>query len=141
MPTANTLIADSRQLVARSRVLVAETIRIIDASRRRLNPWLGISGSSDHKFEGALLQSVLDRLNRGVLLPAPGRVWAGMGTGQTCIICAQTIRPDEVENEIDVNGSGITVKLWAHIGCLAVWRRATEVYEQGHRTSTDGHPA
>jgi hypothetical protein len=91
----------------------------MEASRRQLNPWWGISGSSDHKFEDAFLQSVLDRLERGVLLPAPSRLWAGKGTGQTCVICTQIIYSDEVENEI-VIGSGVdTVKLWAHLACLA----------------------
>jgi len=55
----------------------------------------------------------------------PGR--PAKGTGQICAVCAQTIRPDEVENEIAVNGDGVTVELWAHIGGLAIWQRATEV--------------
>jgi len=62
-----------------------------------------------------------------------------MGTGQTCVVCTQTIQADEVENEIAINGGGIAVKLWAHIGCLATWRRASELYAQQHPSSTDGH--
>jgi hypothetical protein len=101
---------------------------------------VGISGSSDHKFEDALLQSVLDRLEQGVLLSAPSRLWAGKGTGQKCVTCTQTIYSDEVENEIVINSGDDTVKLWAHLACLAVRRRATEVYEQRHPSSTDGQP-
>ena len=133
------LLAEStRALVVTTRSRLAETRSLVAVNRRRLNPWWALSGGSDDA-EGALLQSVLDRLHRRALLPAPGRVWAGMGTGQTCVVCTRTIQADEVENEIAINGGGIAVKLWAHIGCLATWRRASELYAQQHPSSTDGH--
>ena len=56
------------------------------------------------------------------LLPT---MWAGNGTGQTCIICTKTIYSDEIENEAIVPGDGVAITLWAHLGCLNVWRRAT----------------
>jgi len=43
--------------------------------------------------------------------------------------------PDEVENEVAINDDGLTVKLWAHIGCLDTWRRASEVYREEHPSS------
>ena len=36
-----------------------------------------------------LLQDVLDRLHRGILVPAPAKVWAGPGTGhERCLTSA-----------------------------------------------------
>lgn len=127
----------SRELAAQTRARLGDTWNLIALSRRWLNPWWGLSGSSDHHAEGALLQSVLDRLQRGVLVPLPPRVGAGKGTGQTCSICTQAIYPDEVENEVAINEGGVTVRLWTHTGCLALWRRASEVHAQQHLSSAD----
>jgi len=132
-------IACSRELVAQTHARLGDTRTLIALNRRWLNPWWGLSGSSDHDAEGTLLQSVLDRLRRGVLVPVPSRVGAAKGSGQVCSICTQTIYPDEVENEVVINGGGATVRLWAHTGCLAIWRRASEVYAQRQPSSTDSH--
>ena len=72
-------------------------------------------------------------------MPVPPRVGAAKGTGQICSICAQTIYPDEVENEVAINAGGVTARLWAHTGCLAIWRRASEVYAHRQSSSTDSH--
>jgi len=132
-------ITCSRELVAQTRARLGDTQILIALNRRWLNPWWGLSGSSDHDTEGALLQSVLDRLQRGVLVPLPRRVGAGKGTRRTCSICTQAIYPDEIENEVTLNEGGVTVRLWTHTGCLAIWRRASEVYAQQHPSSADGH--
>ena len=132
-------IACSRDLVSQTRARLGDTRTLIALNRRWLNPWWGLSGSSEHDAEGALLQSILDRLQRGALVPVPPRVWAGKGTRQICSICSQTIYPDEVENEVAMNGAGVTVRLWAHTGCLAIWRRASEVYTHRQPSSTDSH--
>src|SRR5262249_13051273 len=92
------LIESTRTLILTTRSLLAETRSLIALNHRRLNPWWGVSGSSEGDGDGALMRSVLDRLERGVLFPAPSRMWVGKGTGQICAICAQTIHPDEVEN-------------------------------------------
>ena len=81
---AATWITPSRKVVAQTRALLVETHSLIPLNRRRLNPWRGVSGSSDDDGEDALLQDVLDHLYRGVLVPAPVKVWAGKGTGQIC---------------------------------------------------------
>jgi hypothetical protein len=132
-------ITCSRELVAQNRARLGDTQILIKLSHRWLNPWWGLSGSSDHDTQGALLQSVLDRLQRGVLVPLPPRVGAGKGTRRTCSICTQAIYPDEIENEVALNEGGATVRLWTHTGCLAIWRRASEVYAQRHPSSADGH--
>src|SRR5215813_2570132 len=135
---AAALIMCSRELVAQARARLGDTQILITLSRRWLNPWWGLSGSSDHDAEGPLLRSVLDRLQRGVLVPLPSRVGAGKGTRQICSICTQAIYPDEVENEVVLNEGGVTVRLWAHTGCLTIWRRASEVYARKHPSSVDG---
>ena len=132
-------IACSLELIAQSRARLGDTQILIALNRRWLNPWWGLSGSSDCDAEGALLQSVLDRLQRGILVPLPSRVGAGKGTRQICSICTQAIYPDEVENEVALNEGGVTVRLRTHTGCLAIWRRASEVYAQQHPSSADGH--
>jgi len=133
-PTAG-WITTSRTLVAQTRARLGETQTRIALNHRRLNPWWGISGSSDHDAEGAVLQSVLERLHRGFLFPAPSKVWAGKGTGQTCAVCTQVIHADEVENEVIIKGYPVTVRLWAHTQCFTIWRRATEVYREQQRSS------
>ena len=97
------LVEQSMTLSHESRRLVRKAHSIIAVNRRCLNPYWGISGSSeDDDRGGALLLSVRSRLERGVLVPAPHQMWAGHGTGKTCVVCTQKIYPDEVENEISV---------------------------------------
>ena len=127
-------VTTSRELVAQSRTRLGKTRTLIALNRRLLNPWWGISGSSDHEAEGAAFQSVLDRLQRGFLFPAPLKAWAGKGTGQSCAVCTQVIHADEVENEVVINGYSVTVRLWAHARCFTIWRRATEVYREQQRS-------
>jgi len=116
-------------MVVRSRALLARTRHIIAVNHRRLNPWWGLSGSSETDGDRDLRMSVRDRLERGVLVPAPNQVWAGKGTGKTCAICAKSIAPDEIENEIDIRGGGVAVKLWAHQPCLAIWHSESNAFE------------
>lgn len=143
-PTAD-WIATSREVVSRTRARLDETRTLIALNHRLLNPWWSLSGGSDYDVDGPLLQSVLDRLHRGVLILASPKVWAGSkvwterGTGRTCIVCTRTTSPEQVENEIAIYGGGVTVRLWAHLSCFNVWRRASEVYAQRHPTSTDSH--
>src|SRR5262245_21577763 len=121
------LVTSSWEIVTQARSRLRETRDLIALNRRRLNPWWGISGSSDGDGDGALMLSVRDRLERGDLAPVPGRVGACKGTGQTCAICKKTIYPAEIENEVTVQGGGETVRLWSHIRCLDIWRRASQV--------------
>ena len=144
-PVAIAWTESSRKLVARTQALLEETCSLIALNRRLLNPWWALSGSSDDDAQGERLLSVLARLERGTLVPAPHELRAGKGTGQTCIICTKTIHSDEVENEAVVRGGGVTVTFWAHFGCLNVWLRATWLYETRRPSPTtnsmNGHPA
>jgi len=121
------------ELAAHTRQIFDKTCSLIAINRRRLNPWCAVSGGSqdgaeDGDREAALFHSIRTRLESGVLIPAPNQVWAGYGTGKTCTICTQKIQSDEVENEMNVHGGGVTVKLWAHLGCLKLWRTASRVF-------------
>lgn len=111
---------------------------LIVVNRRRLNPLWGVSGSSDDDAERTLLRSVQERLECEALPPAPDEVWAGNGTGQTCIICTKMIYSDEIENEAVVRVAMSPVTVWAHVGCLNVWRRGTSVYKSECQSSEAG---
>jgi len=116
--------------------MVAHEILLVHRSQpTSLESTRGVSGGSGVDDRGGLLLlSVRSRLERGVLV-LRHRVWAGKGTGQICAVCEQTIHADEVENEVAINGGGVTVKLYAHAVCLSIWQRATEVYRDQHGSS------
>jgi len=80
----------------------------------------------------SLRHSVRDRIERGILDPAPLEVWAGQGTGRTCIVCATVISPDQVENEIVIRTNGIAVTLWVHLPCLNIWRWESMTFATRH---------
>ena len=72
---ATARIACARELLAQTRARLGDTRTLIALNRRWLNPWWGLSGSSEHDGERALLQSVLDRLQRRVKsAPSAGRL-------------------------------------------------------------------
>ncbi len=125
-------VTSSREAAVQSRALLRETHSLIARNRRRMNPWWGVSGSSDPNGDDDLRLSVRDRLQRGILPPAPRQVWAGKGTGTTCAICAITIGPDQVENEIAIRSNGTVVTLWAHLHCLEIWWREVETLPEAN---------
>ena len=134
--TLTQLVEKSMALSHESRRLLTKSRSIIAVNRRHLNPYWGISGGSeDDDRGGALLLSVRSRLERGVLIPAPHQMWAGPGTGKTCVVCTQKIYPDEIENEISVRNGDVEIKLWAHLACFNIWRWAPRVFEAEHRSS------
>jgi len=92
IPTAGWITA-SREVVAETLARLGATLSRIAVNHRRLNPWWGASGSSNHDGDRALLQSILDHLRWGILVPAPGQVWAEKGTGQICTVYTQPIHP------------------------------------------------
>jgi len=110
--------------------MVTATRHLVARNRRRLNPWWEFSGGSDGQNPvDELRLSIRQRLAQGDLFPAPRRVWAGMGTGQRCVVCAREILASEVENEISVRSDGLEVRLWAHLPCLRVWRDESDALE------------
>jgi hypothetical protein len=126
----------TRELIARNRAIVACTRHLMACNRRRLNPWWGLSGGSDEGDRAAELRlSLRQRLEQGDLVPTPRGVWAGMGTGQHCVVCARDIPAAEVQNEISVRADGLEVRLWAHLPCLTIWREESDAIQ--HDRSAD----
>ena len=128
------------ELAVHTRQISDATRSLIAVSRLLLNPWWAISGSvadgaDVDDREAALFHSIRTRLESGVLIPAPNEVWAGYGTGKTCAICRETIQSDEIENEVSVPGGGVEINLWAHFGCLNLWRAASRVFKAKQRPS------
>ena len=127
-------IESSRNLISPNRAIITATRQLVARNRRRLNPWWGFSGGSDEQDSAdELRSSIRQRLAQGELVPAPGRVWAGRGTGQRCIVCAREILASEVENEISVRAEGLEMRLYAHLPCLRAWRDESDALE--HRAS------
>jgi hypothetical protein len=72
-------------------------------------------GSDAREF---IRQRVRDALASGALPPVDGtRSWAGRGTGRTCRICNEPIRPDQIEHEVETPDS-----MLVHQTCLMLWR-------------------
>jgi hypothetical protein len=57
---------------------------------------------------------------------APIRTWGGQGSGTSCAICGERLRPDEVEFELefaaDSNGRG-GENCHVHVCCFSAWER------------------
>jgi len=121
------------EVLPRTRTLLAESRHRIAVNRRQLNPWWALTGGSDAFRNGDLRLSVRDRLQCGVLVPAPSQVWAGRGTGNTCAICTNVISADEVENEVAIRGGGVAVRLWVHSQCLSLWQSESKALETSGR--------
>jgi hypothetical protein len=60
------------------------------------------------------------RLNETGEIPCdePERLWAGPGTGNTCVVCTEPISTQETEFEVDLS-SGLTLRL--HRRCYSLW--------------------
>ena len=115
------LVSSTRALAAETYHRLAATRQLIEANRRRLNPWWSLSGGAAADGAGSLRPSVRERLRRGVLPPPPSQMWAGHGTGMNCVICAKTIQHDDIECEFRVRVVSGLMTLWAHLPCLDVW--------------------
>ena len=54
----------------------------------------------------------------------PDRTWGGSGVGAPCAVCAQPIRPDQLEYELQFADAGDThrmARFQMHLKCFAVW--------------------
>ena len=58
--------------------------------------------------------------NRG-----PDRTWAGKGGGGSCSVCADEVRPEEIEFELEftpeVQRPGALANYRFHVRCFAAW--------------------
>jgi hypothetical protein len=53
----------------------------------------------------------------------PGKTWAGRGAGTHCSACAETIRAQDIEFEVDLR-SGSPIRL--HRRCYEIWLEECE---------------
>ena len=61
------------------------------------------------------------RIDKGQLpLALTGQLYAGRGSGQRCVLCAQKIAPEHVEFEIDLASEART--LLFHLRCHNTWQ-------------------
>jgi hypothetical protein len=101
-------LESNQALLAASRVLIAR-------SRRRLNPFFGVSGGA----APTLRETARVLIASGVLPPTNGSIYGGYGTGKRCVICQQLVPPTEVELEVPgpINGA-----VYCHLPCFNVWK-------------------
>lgn len=137
-PSRELILGSSCDIVRRTRGLLERTRGCIAANRRLLNPWWGVSGSSDGPEGDGLRLRVRQRLERGDLIPVPKRVWGARGTGSTCAICSKAIMPNEIESKIVIWSGGDIVRLWAHLPCLRLWREESDALEGRTRATAEG---
>lgn len=58
----------------------------------------------------------------GVPYEEPLRTWAGRGTGALCNLCGATIKPQDIEYEIELMAPAGNVRgLHFHFNCYRVW--------------------
>jgi hypothetical protein len=105
--------------------------RLLAHSRRLLNRAWWIAGGSAED----LRLTIRERLAKGALFPAPGRVWAAAGTGRrTCVVCGIAISASEIERQMVLG----PVTIWAHRSCYTIWQEESErLNDSGHTEATD----
>jgi len=122
-------VVTTRRRGAISAELVRTTRERITAARSTIAPWQRrrIAGGSASPGDGlpdgcaagdadVLVERVRDLVERGVLpRQLVERVWAGKGTGVSCLVCDKPIDPMEVEFEVE----GIHL----HRPCHSAWIR------------------
>lgn len=139
------LMERTRASIARSDRLLAATARLVSSSaelaRARFTtclpfvhpyePWTPeppillpvrqpLDGPND------LARSIRARLTSGELAPLRSRtVWAGMGSGVACCVCAKPVRRSEVEYEVDQDGHGLA---GCHLGCFGAWQQESRSF-------------
>ena len=94
------------------------------------------NGSLQMGEEDAFLRNKARELIQLGLLPKrPDRTWGGFGSGGVCLLCGETIRPDQTEVEAEFNGvdGGNAVTQRFHARCYV-----TAEYEF-HNPGSDGN--
>lgn len=130
------VLSISEEPCAQSRRLIAQSRERSAMSRRMLNPWWGISGSSGESFAvpperdsvhwplDELERLVRDKLRRGALFVLKDRkLWPGPATGEVCRVCSQVISRG---NECEVRGPRGPV--YVHFLCHSIWERESRAY-------------
>ena len=122
----NQLVERSRARSLESLRLLANTQGLIATSRRHLNPFFGVSGSSDEAtgappawWVEVLRELVRDKLAVGDLFALiDSHCWGGPATGESCVVCGEKI-DGGVEFEVD----GPAGPAFTHLVCYSIWHR------------------
>jgi hypothetical protein len=109
-------MAESKACVESNRRLLAASRLRIAASRRRLNPWFALAGSSE---SDALRVVIRARLASGALFPVDGRAWGSRGIGKACVVCDEPITGEQVAYEVSRAHDGLCAG--AHLRCYTLW--------------------
>ena len=75
-------------------------------------------------LENELRVIARERIASGELpcIDPPLRMWGGYGSGQVCAVCDKTIRPAEVEFEVEESVDGQMKQMWFHTVCQSIWQ-------------------
>ena len=125
----NQLVERSQALCRENQRSLSNTHQVMAVSRRSLNRWLAISGSSDEsegaspaRWAVALRALVRDKLAVGDLFALiDSHCWGGAATGESCVVCGEKI-DGGVEFEVD----GPSGSVFTHLVCYSVWHEESQ---------------
>jgi hypothetical protein len=111
--------------IVRSRLRIARSRRLIQASRVLTRPIQGGEGSSGPTVSPIDLRRRIRQMIEGGLLPALStrRSWIGQGHGAICLLCDQIITVAHWEHEVEIPPLG---ELRAHGVCFRMWIEESE---------------
>jgi len=118
------LVAQSKALSCDCRRLVEQSRHLIANSRRHLNPFLEIAGSSHDDVR----QMVRDGLESGELFPVDGNGFGARGKRRLCYVCDGLVRPEEMEITITQPRPAR-----AHAACYVVWLEESKAWQESHK--------
>jgi hypothetical protein len=75
-----------------------------------------------HTPNVTLRQMIRTRLAAGSLFSVVGKVFAGKGTGQRCIVCGMPIFATEIEHEVTD-----PQRAYAHMTCYSLWVQESKI--------------
>jgi hypothetical protein len=75
------------------------------------------------QLETELLRVARDRIEREQLpRTVPRSMWGGNGSGRPCALCDQSIRPEEMELEVEQPIRGQARAFQFHVVCQSLWQ-------------------
>ena len=75
------------------------------------------------QLETELRRVARDRIEKGQLpRAAPRSILGGKGAGRPCALCDQSIRPEEMELEVEPQIDGKARALQFHVVCESIWQ-------------------
>ena len=82
---------------------------------------------------GTLRDRVLEAIRAGKLPDRPPkRTWGGPGSGASCMVCGERLKPDENELELEFatdDDDRRQENYYAHLGCFSAWNTERQKLE------------